>query len=68
MKTYPDWVLRAQVQAYLHKRTGTLVTTWRITHWITAGELRTVKVPTCGGYKHYVTKESLEKLIAHYSA
>ena len=68
MKTHPDWVPRAQVQAYLRKRTGTLVTKYRITHWITTGELRTVKAPCCGGYKHYVTKESLEKLIAHYSA
>jgi len=63
----PNWVPRKLVRAWLLNRTGTLVSEQRIGRWLSSGELRTVKVPCMGGYKHYVTKESLEDVIKRNS-
>lgn len=66
----PRFIHRKLVRAYIRKHTGTLVSENRISRWIAVGELRTARVPRrCGGRDGliYVTKESLDKLIARYS-
>ncbi len=65
----PNWIPREQVQTWLHKRTGVLVTERRIGRWIVRGELHTVKVPRRReGAGLYVTKDSLEALVRKYRA
>ncbi len=65
-----DLIPRAQIQQYLLKRTGTLVTKTRIGNWIGRGELRLVQIPRrCEWCKPglYVTRQSLKDLIVRYS-
>lgn len=66
-----DLIPRDQIQTYLRKRTGTLVSKQRITRWVNAGELRTVRIPRrCKWCKPglYISRQSLETLISRYSA
>ena len=65
--TYPDLIRRDQIQAYLRKQTGVLVSKQRIGRWIAKGELRTVAEPCAGGNRWYVTRRSLEALIRRYA-
>jgi hypothetical protein len=58
---------RDRIQAVIRKRTGVLVTEQRIGGWITAGELRMLKVPSGRGYKWYSTPEWIDDLIRRHS-
>lgn len=66
----PAWhktlIPRAQIQAYLFKRTGTLVSKRRIGDWIARGEIKQISVPCGGGYKWYTTRKYLDALIDRY--
>ena len=66
-KPYPDLVPRQQIQTYLLKHTGTLVSKRRIGNWIAAGEIRLISVPCCGGYKWFTRRAYLDELIVKYS-
>jgi hypothetical protein len=65
---YPDLVPRDQIQTYLRKHTGTLVSKNRIGRWIAAREIRMISVPCRGGYKWYTRRAYLEELVRRYSA
>ncbi|MBE3045968.1 hypothetical protein IMZ48_26200 [Candidatus Bathyarchaeota archaeon] len=65
---YSDLVPRAQIQTYLRKHTGQLVSKNRIGRWIAAGEIRMIKVPCAGGHKWFTRRAYLESLITRYSA
>ena len=65
--SYPDLIRREQIQAYLRKHTGILVSKQRIGRWITAGEIRLIKIPQRQGGGWWTRKSYLNELIRHYS-
>jgi len=64
---YPDLIPRTQIQTYLRKRTGTLVTKHRITRWITTGEIPMIQRPRWAGGGMFTRKVYLDTLIARHS-
>jgi hypothetical protein len=63
-----DAVPHNQIQTHIRKMTGTLVSKQRIGRWISAGELRMLKVPCRGGYRYFTRMAWLRDLIEKYSA
>jgi len=66
--SYPDLVSKEQIQTYLLKRTGVLVTKQRIGRWISSGEIRLIKFPRREGGGHYTRRLYLDALVRKYSA
>lgn len=66
-KSYPDLIQRKQIQTYLRKQTGVLVTQCRIGLWIARGEIPLIHFPKKEGGGYYTRRLWLDTLIKRYS-
>jgi hypothetical protein len=64
---YPDMIPKKQIQTYLRKHTGILVTSHRIARWISSGEIPLIKYPKREGGGYYTRRLYLDNLIKRYS-
>jgi len=65
---YPDLLRKDQIQTYILKRTGTLVSKQRIGGWIARGELWIMQRSVRYGGGRFTRKLWVDNLIKKYSA